>query len=64
MLLRKSFFCMRKLFNYYVLTIDEYGITNCTEKNNFISNCGKGSVRQELRESEYSYNYEYFFSYK
>ena len=64
MLLRKSFFCMRKLFNSYVLTIDEYGITNCTEKNNFISNCGKGSVRQVLIESEYSYNYEYFFSYK
>ena len=55
---------MRKLFNSYVLTIDEYGITNCTEKNNFISNCGKGSVRQVLIESEYSYNYEYFFSYK
>ena len=64
MLLRKSFYCMRKLFNSYVLTIDEYGITNCTEKNNFISNCGKGSVRQVLIESEYSYNYEYFFSYK
>ena len=55
---------MRKLFNSYVLTIDEYGITNCTEKNNFISNCRKCSVTQEIREGEYSYNYEYLFSYK
>ena len=55
---------MRKLFNSYALTIDEYGITNCTEKNNFISNCGKGSVIKELRKNEYSYGYEYYFSYK